>query len=75
MVEINNNKGKQMYIIETTEKRPTLAVYEYIINADSEKEAISKFKNGEYEEVNHLKDLDILDNTEIEITTITKENK
>jgi hypothetical protein len=63
-----------MYIIETTEKRPTLAVYEYIINADNEKEAISKFKNGEYEDIKHLKDLDTLENTEIEITTI-KENK
>ena len=63
-----------MYIIETTEKRPTLAIYEYIINENSDKEAISKFKNGEYEEVKHLKDLDILDNTEIEITTIKETN-
>ena len=28
-----------MYIIKTTEKRPTLAVYEYIIDANNKKEA------------------------------------
>jgi hypothetical protein len=59
-----------MYIIKTTEKRPTLAVYEYIIDANNEKEAISKFKNGDYEKVEHLKDLETLENTEIEISTI-----
>jgi hypothetical protein len=59
-----------MYIIKTTEKRPTLAVYEYIIDANNEKEAISKFKNGDYEKVEHLKDLETLENTEIEISTV-----
>ena len=59
-----------MYIIKTTEKRPTLSVYEYIIDANNEKEAISKFKNGDYEKVEHLKDLETLENTEIEISTV-----
>jgi hypothetical protein len=49
-----------MYIIKTTEKRPTLAVYENIIDANNKKEAISKFKNGDYEKVEHLKDLETL---------------
>ena len=59
-----------MYIIKTTEKRQKLSVYEYIIDANNKKEAISKFKNGDYLSVEHLKDLETLENTEIEISTV-----
>jgi len=61
-----------MYIIETTETKPILAVYKYIINANNKKDALSKFNKGDYEKVEHLKDLEILETTQIEITKINK---
>jgi hypothetical protein len=60
------------YEIETIETVPTVKKYVYLIDAASKEEAEAKFKEGDYKDVSHVKDISILATTEIEITDISE---
>jgi hypothetical protein len=58
--------------IETIETVPTVKKYVYLIDASSKEEAEAKFNDGDYKDVSHVKDIEILAVTEIEITDISE---
>ena len=60
------------YEIETVETVPTLKKYVYIVDAENKKDAESKFKEGIYKDVSHVKDIEILAASEIEIKNISE---
>ncbi len=62
------------YEIVTLETVPTIKKYVYTIEANSEKEAQEKFKEGNYNDVSFIKDVDTLEVTETEIQDITEVN-
>jgi len=58
--------------IETIETVPVVKKYVYTVDAASKEEAEAKFKNGDYKDVSHVKDIEILSTTETEITDISE---
>jgi hypothetical protein len=60
------------YEIETIETIPTIKKYVYLIDAASKEEAEAKFKDGVYNDVSHVRDIEILEATETEITDISE---
>ena len=58
--------------IETIETVPVVKKYVYLIDATSKEEAEAKFKDGDYKDVSHVKDISILSTTETEITDISE---
>jgi hypothetical protein len=71
---INTNMEKEMttFEIETIETVPVVKKYVYTVDAASKEEAESKFKDGDYKDVSHVKDISILSTTETEITDISE---
>ncbi len=63
-----------MYEIVTHETVPVIKKYVYIVEAGSEKEAEEKFKEGNYNDVSFIKEVDSLEVTETEIKDITEVN-
>ena len=58
--------------IETIETVPTIKQYVYIIDAKNKKDAEFKFREGIYKDVSHVKDIEILAASEIEIKDISE---
>ena len=71
---VNFNMEKEMttFEIETIETVPVVKKYVYTVDAANKEEAESKFKDGDYKDVSHVKDISILSTTETEITDISE---
>ena len=65
-------KAMTTFEIETIETVPVVKKYVYTVDAASKEEAEFKFKNGDYKDVSHVKDISILSTTETEITDISE---
>jgi hypothetical protein len=71
-ININMEKEMNTFEIETIETVPVVKKYVYTVDAASKEEAESKFKDGDYKDVSHVKDISILSTTETEITDISE---
>jgi len=65
-------KEMTTFEIETIETVPTIKKYVYLIDASSREEAEAKFRDGVYKDVSHVKDIEILAASEIEIKDISE---
>jgi hypothetical protein len=59
-----------IFIIRTVETIPAIREYEYSIEAIDAKEAEKKLRNGKYNDVSFVKEIDTLAVTDTQITNI-----